>query len=155
VAARRDPDFVIIARVDSRGVAGLDDAIRRGQRYREAGADVIFPEGLESAEEFAAFARAVPGPLLANMTEFGRTPYLTLAEFAELGYRLVIYPMTAFRIAMKAVEAALAHLRATGSQRDLLERMQTREELYALLRYEEYLRWDERVAGFEPPPPPP
>ncbi|MBI3910721.1 MAG: methylisocitrate lyase [Armatimonadetes bacterium] len=148
--ARRDPNFVIIARTDARGVLGLEDAIQRALLYREAGADVIFPEGLESAAEFAAFARAVPGPLLANMTEFGRTPYLSVAEFSRLGYRLVIFPMTAFRVMMKAVEEALRVLRASGTQQTLLDRMQTRQELYDLLRYDDYSRWDARGAGLRP-----
>jgi methylisocitrate lyase len=151
VEARRDPDFLVIARVDSRAVAGLDDAIARARLYRDAGAAMIFPEGLESAEEFAAFAAAVPGPLLANMTEFGRTPLLSVAEFAALGYRVVLFPMTAFRIMMKAIERALGELKEAGSQRALLDQMQTRQELYELVRYADYARQDERVAGYHFP----
>src|SRR5919204_4359110 len=92
VAARRDPDFVVIARTDARGVTGFGDAVRRARLYLRAGADAIFPEALESAEEFAAFARAVPAPLLANMTEFGRGPNLDFTTLANFGYRIVLYP---------------------------------------------------------------
>lgn len=136
VAARRDPDFMIIARTDARGVTSYDDAVARAHAYLTAGADAIFPEALTDREEFARFARDVPATLLANMTEFGRTPYLTAAEFAELGYRLVIFPVTLQRVAMGAVGAALAELRRTGTQRGLLDRMQTRAELYELLDYQ-------------------
>ncbi len=149
VRARRDPDFVLIARTDARGVDGLDAAIERSIRYVEAGADVLFPEGLESAEEFARVAAELPVPLLANMTEFGRTPYLTVEELGALGYRLVLFPMTAFRVAMKAVEEAYLQLRREGSQQGFLDRMQTRSELYELVRYAEYASLDEQIAGYE------
>lgn len=136
VAARRDPDFLIIARTDARGVTSYDDAVARAQAYVRAGADAIFPEALTSREELERFARDVPVPLLANMTEFGRTPYLSVDEFAALGYRMVVFPVTLQRAAMKAVGDALTELRARGTQQGLLERMQTRQELYALLRYD-------------------
>ncbi len=134
-AARRDPDFLLIARTDARGVSGYDDAVRRAHAYLAAGADAIFPEALESREEFERFARDVPAPLLANMTEFGRTPYLTVDEFAALGYRIVIFPVTLQRVAMRAVLDALAELKRSGTQQGLLDRMQTRQELYDLLGY--------------------
>jgi methylisocitrate lyase len=134
-AARRDPNFLMIARTDARGVTSYDDAVKRAHAYLEAGADAIFPEALESKEELARFARDVPAPLLANMTEFGKTPCLSVAEFAALGYKLVIFPVTLQRIAMKAIEGALAELKARGTQVGLLERMQTRQELYDLLGY--------------------
>ena len=136
VAARRDPDFLIIARTDARGVTSYDDAVARAQAYLDAGADVIFPEALTTHEELARFAKDIHAPLLANMTEFGRTPYLTVAEWAELGYRLVIFPVTLQRVAMQAVTEALGELKARGTQRGLLERMQTRQELYDLLDYD-------------------
>jgi methylisocitrate lyase len=136
VAARRDPDFMIIARTDARGVTSYDDAVARAHAYRAAGADAIFPEALQSREELARFAQDVPGPLLANMTEFGRTPYLRVDELAALGYRLVLFPVTLQRVAMKAVEGALAELRAAGTQQGLLPQMQTRQELYELLGYQ-------------------
>lgn len=135
-AARRDPDFVIIARTDARGVTGYDDAVARAHAYLRAGADAIFPEALRDEEEFARFARDVPAPLLANMTEFGQTPYLSVERFAALGYKLVIFPVTLQRIAMKACTLALRALREQGTQRGLLEQMQTRQELYDLLGYQ-------------------
>jgi methylisocitrate lyase len=146
VAARINPDFLIIARVDSRAVHGLDDAVRRANRYMEAGADMIFPEALGSREEFAEFARQVPAPLLANMTEFGKTPYLSVSEFADMGYAIVLFPMTAFRIMMKAVEDGMRLLREQGTQTGLLERMTSREALYRLIRYQDYERLDASLA---------
>jgi methylisocitrate lyase len=136
VAARRDPDFLIIARTDARGVSSYDDAVERAHAYLKAGADALFPEALENREELARFARDVQAPLLANMTEFGKTPYMTVDEFADLGYAMVIFPVTLQRVAMKAMEGALTALRATGTQRELLDRMQTRPELYDLLGYQ-------------------
>lgn len=140
VAARRDPDFLLIARTDARGVTSYDDAVARAHAYLKAGADAIFPEALQSREEFERFARDVPATLLANMTEFGRTPYLSVSDFAALGYRIVIFPVTLQRVAMKAVTEALRELRMKGTQRDLLGRMQTRQELYDLLGYSEGMR---------------
>jgi methylisocitrate lyase len=141
--ARRDPDFFIIARTDARGVEGLDAAVRRARAYIDAGADAIFPEALESADEFRAFARQLAreggkAPLVANMTEFGKTPYLSVSEFEDLGYRLVLFPVTALRMATKAIEQVLLELRHHGSQRGLLDHMHTRQQLYDLLRYAEY-----------------
>ncbi|HEX7768295.1 MAG TPA: methylisocitrate lyase, partial [Nitrospira sp.] len=141
--ARRDRDFLIVARTDARAVEGLDEAVRRARAYIDAGADAIFPEALESAEEFRLFARQLAkeggkAPLVANMTEFGKTPYLSVGEFEDLGYRLVLFPVTALRMATKAVEQMLSELRNRGSQRSLVERMQSRQELYDLLRYAEY-----------------
>ncbi len=126
VAARRDPDFVLIARTDARGVTGFDDAVRRARLYVEAGADAIFPEALENRDEFAAFARAVDGPLLANNTEFGKSPNLDTAAFGELGYRMVLYPLTAFRSALKAAQETLADIKNLGHQRDRLPGMLSR-----------------------------
>jgi methylisocitrate lyase len=148
-SARRDPGFVIIARTDARAVEGLEGAVERARKYVEAGADVVFPEGLGSKDEFAAFAQALEVPLLANMTEFGKTPYLSVQEFGALGYRLVLFPMTAFRVAMKAVEEAFGQLAAGGTQQGFLDRMQTRKELYELVRYREYAALDEKIAGYE------
>ncbi|HLB02752.1 MAG TPA: methylisocitrate lyase [Nitrospiria bacterium] len=142
VRARTDPDFLIIARTDARGVNGLKDAIRRGRCYQEAGADVIFPEALESAKELEEFARKVKAPLMANMTEFGRSPYLSVKEFRALGYRMVLFPMTALRVMMKAAEQGLLELKNAGTQKGLLGRMQTRQELYELLGYSSYEKAD-------------
>ncbi len=138
VASRRDPSFVIIARTDARGVNGFADAVKRARLYREAGADAIFPEALENAEEFAAFAREVKAPLLANMTEFGKSPLLDVTALADLGYRLVLYPLTAFRAALRAAQETLADVRDKGHQRDKVGRMLTRAELYDLLGYSGY-----------------
>jgi methylisocitrate lyase len=147
--ARTDPDFVLIARTDARAVEGLESAVARAKRYVEAGADVLFPEGLETRAEFAAFAREIRVPLLANMTEFGKTPYLSMDDFAALGYRLVLFPMTAFRVAMKAVEEAFERLKQEGTQEGFLDRMQTRKELYELVRYADYAQLDDKIAGYE------
>ncbi len=146
VRARSDPNFFLIARTDARSINGLEDAIARAQRYLDAGADAIFPESLESREEFEAFAKAVSAPLMANMTEFGKTPYLGAQEFAEMGYAMVIFPMTAFRVMMHAAREALHTLKETGTQQGLLDRMQTRKELYELLRYADYERLDKEIA---------
>ncbi len=139
--ARRSKDFVIIARTDARGVTGMDDAVSRANSYREAGADAIFPEGLADAAEFAAFAKRSPGLLLANMTEFGKTAHISAAEFATMGYGIVIYPLSVMRLAMKAVDEGLAALKARGSMEPMLARMQTRAELYALLGYQPGQQW--------------
>ncbi len=146
IAARRDPDFVIIARTDARGVEGFDEAVRRAKRYVEAGADAVFPEALEGEQEFAAFARAVPDvPLLANMTEFGRGPLLDRQTLGRLGYRMVLYPVTGLRAALKATRTVLADILTTGTQRERLGDMLTRKELYELLDYDGY---DARDRGY-------
>ncbi|MEE2908556.1 MAG: isocitrate lyase/phosphoenolpyruvate mutase family protein [Planctomycetota bacterium] len=134
-AAKLDPEFLLIARTDARSVEGLDEAIERGNAYRQAGADMIFPEGLESEEEFNAFADGCPGLLMANMTEFGRTPIIPVNRFAEMNYQLVIHPVTTQRVAMNAVVSALKHLHDNGSVEGILGSMQTRDELYDLLDY--------------------
>jgi methylisocitrate lyase len=147
VAARRDPDFVVIARTDARGVTGFDDAVRRAKAYLAAGADAIFPEAMESADEFARFAREVPAPLLANMTEFGKGPLLTVSELGAMGYKMVLYPLTAFRAAMKAAEDTLRSLRDAGHQRDALPGMMSRADLYDLLGYTAYEERDRMYFG--------
>ncbi len=140
VAAKRNPDFLIIARTDARGVEGFESAAARAQAYVAAGADAIFPEGLTSEEEFAQFRAAVPGvPLLANMTEFGKTPLIPAARFQELGYQMVIFPVTALRVMLKAVEEFYGDLLRTGTQAEWMDRMRTRRELYETLDYDQYL----------------
>ena len=147
VAARRDPAFVIIARTDARGVTGFDDAVRRAKLYLAAGADAIFPEALESPDEFRNFAQAVPATLLANNTEFGRSPNLDVATFASLGYRIVLFPLTAFRAALKSAQDVLRDIHDKGHQRDRLPEMLTRAELYDLLGYADYEARDRKYFG--------
>jgi methylisocitrate lyase len=134
VAARRDPDFMIIARTDARAVEDFGSAVDRAQQYLAAGA--IFPEALQSVEEFREFGRKIDKPLLANLTEFGKSPLLSFAELKKIGYRMVIFPMSGFRVAMKASAEFFAELRRSGTQTNWLERMQTRKELYELLDYD-------------------
>jgi methylisocitrate lyase len=147
VAAKSDPDLVIIARTDARGVTGIADAIERAKQYLAAGADWIFPEALESKGEFEQFARAIEAPLVANMTEFVKSPLLTLEELADLGYSAVLYPVTLLRVALKASEAALNLMAADGTQQDILDLMQTREELYDLLDYRYFEERDRAHLG--------
>jgi methylisocitrate lyase len=152
VAARTDPDFVIMARTDARGVTSFDDAVRRARLYLEAGADAIFPEALESKEEFAVFAAALgtglpTPPLLANQTEFGRSPILDLATFAAMGYRMVLYPLTALRSALRAAQETLQDILEQGQQRQRLSSMLTRAELYELLGYSGYEARDRSYFG--------
>ncbi len=136
VAVRRDPDFMIIARTDARAVEDFDRAVERAGEYLAAGADAIFPEALESADEFRDFAKAIDLPLLANMTEFGKSPLLSFKELCDFGYKMVIFPMSAFRVAMKASEGFLRVLKKSGTQKDWIDEMQTRQELYDLLDYD-------------------
>jgi methylisocitrate lyase len=136
VKAKRDKDFLLIARTDARAVENFAKAIERAQSYLAAGADAIFPEALQTREEFCDFAKEVRAPLLANMTEFGKSPLLSLGELADLGYRMVIYPQTAFRVSMFAAGQMLRDLKTSGTQNGWLDRMQTRQELYALLGYD-------------------
>lgn len=149
VTARRDANFVVIARTDARAVEGLDGAINRAKAYIDAGADMIFPEALADAAEFEKFRKAVKVPLLANMTEFGKSQLLTTKQLADAGVNVVIYPVTSLRLAMKAVEDGLAVLKREGSQKSLLKEMQTRAELYELLRYKDYEQFDKDVFNFK------
>jgi methylisocitrate lyase len=148
-AAKSDDETVILARTDARAVEGLDAAIDRAKRYVDAGADWIFPEAMASEEEFAAFAQAIEVPLLANMTEFGKSPLLPLATFREMGYAAVIYPVSLLRISMRAMEAGLAMLEDSGTQAELVDLMQTREELYDLLDYADFDERDRSYFGNE------
>ena len=140
VDARTDPNFVIMARTDAAAVEGVDAAIERACRYVEAGADAVFAEALTEAEQFRRFAQAVPAPVLANMTEFGRSPLLNINELRAAGVRLALYPLTAFRAMSAAAERVYSTLRAKGTQQELLSAMQTREDLYRVLNYHEYER---------------
>src|ERR1700719_3413857 len=136
VAARGDKDFLIIARTDARAVEGFDRAVERAGEYLAAGADAIFPEALQSAEEFRDFAKEIDLPLMANMTEFGKSPLLTFEQLKDLGYRMVIFPQSAFRVSMRATEKFFKALKKSGTQNDWLDQMQTRQELYDLLDYD-------------------
>lgn len=138
IAAKRDSSFQIIARTDAAGVEGMSAAIKRAKSYVQAGADVIFAEGLASEHEFAEFRQAVPGPLLANMTEFGRTPLLSVSDFERLGYQFVIFPVSAMRVMLKSVEDFYSSLMQTGTQADWIGKMRTRAELYDLVDYTSY-----------------
>ena len=149
VDARRDTNFVVIARTDARAEEGVEGAIARAQRYVDMGADMIFPEALQNEAEFDQFRKAMAVPLLANMTEFSKSPLLTTSRLEELGYNVVIYPVTSLRLAMKAVEDGLRAIDAAGSQQALVDSMQTRKRLYELLRYEAYSQFDERIFDFE------
>jgi methylisocitrate lyase len=151
--AKRDPDFLIFARTDARGVNGFNDAVERSKAYAKAGADGIFPEALESVEEFTRFAKIITEEfgerrpyLMANMTEFGKTPFIHLREFEAAGYNLVIFPMTCLRAMMKAAQETLRTLKAEGTQKDILGQMMTRNEIYDLLRYDAYRKLDHEIA---------
>ena len=137
VKARTSSDFFIIARVDSRNVIGFDDALERAKKYQDAGIDAIFAEALETKDEYKKFVDSLKIPVLANMTEFGKTPYISVYEFETLGVRMVIFPLTAFRRMMKAVEDVYKVLKKEGTQKSFLNHLQTREELYKLLNYYE------------------
>nr|WP_280256458.1 methylisocitrate lyase [Nocardia wallacei] len=148
VSARRDPDFVICARTDARGIEGLPAAINRAKAYADAGADLIFTEALADAAEFVKFRAAVDVPLLANMTEFGKSELLSARTLEEIGYNAVIYPVTTLRLAMFAAEQGLREIAAAGTQSGLLDRMQHRSRLYELLDYQRYNEFDSGIFDF-------
>ncbi|MDN5796657.1 MAG: methylisocitrate lyase [Intrasporangium sp.] len=150
-AARTDRNFVICARTDARSVEGLPAAIDRAKAYVAAGADLVFPEALSDTGEFTSFRRAVEAPLLANMTEFGKTRLLETGTLASIGFNVVIYPVTLLRLAMGAIEEGLRTMTAKGTQRDLVPRMQTRARLYELLRYDSYTAFDSQIFAFDIP----
>jgi methylisocitrate lyase len=138
-AAKRDPSFLLIARTDAAAIEGVPAAIERAKAYVDAGADAVFPEGLTSEAEFALFREALSGvPLLANMTEFGKTPLIPAARFHELGYQMVIFPVTALRVSLKALDSFYGDLLKTGTQAQWLDRMVTRDELYERVDYKKY-----------------
>lgn len=142
VSALTNEDTIIIARTDARAGEGMQAAIDRARAYLDAGADWVFPEALQDKQEFEDFIAQVDAPLLANMTEFGKSPLLSADELAAMGYAAALYPVTLLRVAMKAMQAALAVLGAEGTQESILEIMQTRSELYDLLGYEDYEKRD-------------
>lgn len=148
VAARRDPNFVICARTDAAGIEGLDAAIERAQAYADAGADLIFTEALTGPADFKKIRAAVDIPLLANMTEFGKSDLLSVSQLTDIGYNVVIYPVTTLRLAMHAVEDGLHEIDAEGTQSGLLDQMQHRKRLYELLRYADYNQFDDEIFNF-------
>jgi len=147
--ARRDENFLIIARTDAKASEGMEKAIDRAKAYVDAGADMIFPEALHTEVEFEIFREAIDVPLLANMTEFGKTELLTTDQLSNLGYNLVIYPVTNLRIAMGAIEKCLDTINEKGTQASLLDEMQHRKDLYELLGYEEYNHFDKSIFNFK------
>lgn len=140
------PGLVVVARSDAKSVEGLDALIHRVNLYIEAGADAVFPEALTSEQEFRYVAERVPVPLLANMTEFGKTPYYSAAQFESWGYRMVIYPVTSVRVAAKAIERVFEAISQEGTQKSFLSSMQSREELYETIGYFDYEELDEQIA---------
>ncbi len=149
VDARRDENLLIIARTDAMAIEGRESMIDRANRYAAAGADIIFAEALSGPEDWRAAMAAIDAPLLANMTEFGKSELLSAGELQDLGARIVIYPVTSLRVAMKAVTDTLEEIGRTGTQRAVVDRMQTRQELYDLLRYEEYNVFDKQLYDFK------
>lgn len=147
--SRTDENFLIIARTDARSVEGFNKAISRAQAYKDAGADVIFPEALKTKEEFEEFAKELNAPLLANMTEFGVSPLLTSDELISLGYKMIIFPVTALRVTMKNTELLYHNIKEHGTQKPFLEKMQTRKELYSLIEYDAYAELDQQVSNYK------
>ncbi|MGE6629762.1 methylisocitrate lyase [Bacillus sp. NPDC077027] len=140
------PTLVVIARTDAKAVNGMDDVIERSNRYIEAGADAIFPEALVTEEEFLRAAKDIHAPVLANMTEFGKTPYFHATELQAFGFQMVIYPVTSLRVAAKAYERLFLELMQKGTQENILSEMQTRKELYETIHYDEYEAMDQHLA---------
>lgn len=153
VAARRDPDFLVMARTDVRAVEGLASAVDRAKALVAAGADAIFPEAMADLSEFEAVASAVDVPVLANMTEFGKSELFTATQLADAGVRLVIYPVTLLRLAMGEIERGLETIRDSGTQSSLVERMQTRARLYELIDYAGYNAFDSEIFTYSAPTP--
>ena len=144
-----DENFLLIARTDARASEGLDQAIDRAKAYIDAGADMIFTEALQDEKEFEKFRKEVKAPLLANMTEFGKGKLLSAKTLGDLGYNIMIYPVTTFRLAMGNTVAGLAEIKAKGTQEGLLDKMQHRKDLYELTRYEEYNSFDQSIFNFK------
>ena len=140
------PTLLVIARTDAKSVNGMEDVIHRANLYLEAGADAIFPEALITAEDFTYASNNIKGPLLANMTEFGKTPYYHTDEFSMFGFQMVIYPVSSLRVAAKAYERLFTEIKEKGTQQGMLEDMQTRKELYETIHYDEYEEMDQRLA---------
>jgi methylisocitrate lyase len=144
-AAKARRHLFVIARTDAAASEGMDGAVARAKLYLQAGADAIFPEALTGAEMFREFARRVDAPLLANMTEFGNTPFFTASEFEAMGYRMVIWPVSSLRVAAKAQEELYEAIRRDGGTQHMIDRMQTRAELYATISYADYEALDASI----------
>jgi methylisocitrate lyase len=144
--AKTRKNLLLLARTDAHAMFGIEEAIKRAKMYANAGADAIFPEALKTEAEFKQFAAEVKVPLLANMTEFGKTPYISAQQFQDWGYKIVIYPVTSLRVQMKAVERVFNAIKNSGSQESEVPNMQTRQELYDLIDYAGYGEFDEGVA---------
>jgi methylisocitrate lyase len=149
VDARHDAQFMVIARTDAHAVEGLDAAIDRARHYVDAGADVVFAEALTTLDEYRAFCSALDVPVLANLTEFGLTPLFTVDELRSAGVAIALYPLTAFRAMSRAAEQVYTRLRTEGTQRGVIDRLQTREQLYDVLGYHEYERRLDRLYGHD------
>ena len=147
--AKQDPNFVLFARTDSRASEGLQAAIDRANAYVDAGADAIFPEALRDEKEFEQFRSAIDIPMMANMTEFGKSRLMSAKELENLGYNLVIYPTTTLRLAMAAIREGLTQLAESGTQSKLVDKLLTRKELYELIHYEDYNNYDQSVYNFK------
>ena len=140
-------DMLVIARTDAKAVEGFYSAIERAKLYKDAGADIIFPEALETEEEFKLFAESVNGDMLANMTEFGKTPYYPAEKFADMGYKIIIYPVSSLRTALNAISDLFDEIMETGTQVKFVEDMLTRKDLYNLINYDSYVKMDESLGG--------
>ena len=148
VSARKDENFKIIARSDAKSVEGIDKMIDRCKAYIDAGAEIIFPEALADEKDFEKVRKELSSYLLANMTEFGKTKLLNFKELENLGYNIVIYPVTTQRLAMKNVEDGLRDIYSNGHQNNVISKMQTRKRLYELVEYEKYNSLDEKIFNF-------
>lgn len=149
VTSRKNDDFMIIARTDARAVEGVEGALERSREYIEAGADAIFTEALQSKEEFAMFSKELNVPLLGNMTEFGKSPLLTVDELRQLGYKIVIFPLTGFRVSLKAVTDSYMKLKKEGTQNNFLNDLMTRKDYYDLIGYDEYEEDDNDIFNYK------
>ena len=149
IQSRKDKNFLIIARTDARAIEGIKPTLERIQAYKEAGAEMIFPEAMQDVEEFTAVKKAVNIPMLANMTEFGKSDLLEAKELQKIGFQVVIYPVSLWRIAVKSSVSALLEIKKQGHQKKLIPNMQTRKELYESLQYEKYNQFDKNIFNFQ------
>jgi methylisocitrate lyase len=149
INAKRDKNFLIMVRTDAKSVEGIQAAVERAKAYVQAGAEAIFPEALETEKEYELFREAIDVPLLANMTEFGKTPLYSREELEKFGYNIAIYPVSSLRIAMGAIETAYSTLKEAGSLNSIVDQMQTRKRLYEVIKYDEYNKFDEKIHNFK------